>query len=257
MGKRMTYDTFCFFNELDLLELRLNILDQNVDFFVLAESTETFTGIPKPLYYQENKERFAKWNHKIIHVINPELETNDPFERAGFQKDNLREALKTHAQDKDIIYFGDLDEIWRPQILDATTVYNLKQFNYSYWLNYRSSEEWIGTIVGRWKTIKTNTLNYWRANHTHVLDNGGHHFTNIGGAEQIIKKIQAYDHANEVIPILSQFEGYGIQDRMDKGYDYLGRAVDYWGKPFEFHIEEENWPQYLKDNKEKYAHLCK
>ncbi len=65
----MKYDVFRFFNELDLLELRLNILDAHVDYFVLVEATKTFSGLDKPLYYQENKERFAKWNHKIIHHI--------------------------------------------------------------------------------------------------------------------------------------------------------------------------------------------
>lgn len=251
------FDCFSFFNELDLLELRLNILNPYVDYFVLAEAEETFTGKPKSLYYKENYERFAKWDHKILHLINENLDTGDPFTRAGYQKDRLREVLNVHAKDEDIVYFGDLDEIWKPQNVTDDKVYNLTQFNYSYWLNNRSSEEWVGTIVGKWGTIKTNTLNHWRATHTNVLPDGGWHFTNMGGEEQIIKKIEAYDHANEVIPRLSQFEGYGIKDRMEKGYDYLGRQFDYWGKPFEFHMEEENWPEYLKDNKEKYQHLCK
>lgn len=250
------YDCFTFFNELDLLELRLNILDSYVDYFVLAESRETFTGLPKPLFYEENKERFAKWNHKILHIINDNLETNDPFARAGYQKDNLRIFLEGRANDDDVVYFGDLDEIWKPKEVDDK-VYNLTQFNYSYWLNYRSSEEWIGTIVGRYQIIKTNTLNHWRATHTNILKDGGWHFTNMGGVEQIIKKLEAYDHANEVLPILAKYEGYGVKDRMEKGFDYLGRQFDYWGKPFEFHIDETDWPQYLKDNKQNYIHLCK
>lgn len=58
-----------FFNELDLLEIRLNILDPYVDYFVLVESPRTHSNKPKSLYYEENKERFSKWNHKIIHLI--------------------------------------------------------------------------------------------------------------------------------------------------------------------------------------------
>lgn len=252
----MIFDCFSLFNELDLLELRLNILDEHVDYFVLGESEETFSGHPKPLYYKENKERFAKWNHKIIHVINGKLDTTDLFARAAFQKDNLRLTLEGKANDEDIIFFGDLDEIWKPQEVDDK-VYNLTQYNYSYYLNNRSTEEWVGTIVGRWKTIKTDTFNHWRAVHTHVLPDGGWHFTNMGGVEQIIRKIEAYDHAEEVIPFLNKFEGYGIKERMDNGLDYLGRQLDYEGKPYSFHIEEDNWPEYLKENKEKYQHLCK
>ena len=54
----MIYDTFMFFNELELLELRLNELNGVVDKFVLVEATRTFTNKPKPLYYAENKQRF-------------------------------------------------------------------------------------------------------------------------------------------------------------------------------------------------------
>ena len=62
-------DAFPFFNELDLLEIRLNLLDPYVDCFILSEATKTFSGLDKPLYYNENKERFEKFNNKIIHNI--------------------------------------------------------------------------------------------------------------------------------------------------------------------------------------------
>ena len=247
----MVFDTFCFFNECDLLELRLNILDPYVDYFVLLESEETFSGHPKPTYYLDNQERFAKWHHKIIHGVTGKIEVENAFLRAAHQKDNLRKGL-AHASDEDIVYFGDLDEIWTPQEITDDKVYNLRQLNYSYYLNNRSSEEWIGTIVGKWKTVKTKNLNYWRANHTNILD-GGWHFSNIGGVEQIIKKIEAYDHQEYNLPIIKDH----LKQRMDLGVDYLGREKDYWGKPFEFKIDESQWPIYLKENKEKYIHLCK
>ena len=56
------FDSFIFFNELDLLEMRLNILNDVVDYFVLTESPWTVSGNSKPLYYQENKDRFEKLN---------------------------------------------------------------------------------------------------------------------------------------------------------------------------------------------------
>lgn len=65
----MVYDCFSFFNELDLLEIRLNTLDSIVDKFILVESTLTHTGNQKPLFYAENKSRFKKFNDKIIHII--------------------------------------------------------------------------------------------------------------------------------------------------------------------------------------------
>ena len=54
-------DSIIFFNELELLEMRLNILNDVVDTFVITESPFTVSGNEKPLYYLENKDRFGKF----------------------------------------------------------------------------------------------------------------------------------------------------------------------------------------------------
>ena len=264
----MTYDTFSFFNELDLLEIRLNILDPHVDFFVLAESNETFSGQPKPLYYQENKERFAKWNHKIIHIVVDDF-PNDPeisrmmddrpyvpkhlehFRRAFYQKESLRKGL-ADAEDDDIVYFGDLDEIWKPQEIDDKT-YKLQQLCYVYYVNNRSSEDWYGTVVTRYKNIKEGSINDLRAKPANFLPDGGWHFTNMGGPEAIRAKIEAYDHQEYNKESIKA----KIEKRMQNNEDYIGRNRDYKGVKFKFWIDESDLPQYLLENKEKYRHLFK
>jgi len=60
------YDTFLFFNELDLLEIRLTMLYPHVDYFVISECDYTFSGKQKPFYFDENKEKFSKFMDKII-----------------------------------------------------------------------------------------------------------------------------------------------------------------------------------------------
>lgn len=65
----MVYDCFTFFNELDLLEIRLNTLDSVVDRFVLVEANKTFSNMEKPLYFKENEGRFEKFKDKIIHIV--------------------------------------------------------------------------------------------------------------------------------------------------------------------------------------------
>ncbi len=77
----MVYDCFQFFNELDILKIRLNVLAPIVDRFVISEATETFSGLKKPLYYEENKHLFAEFADKIIHVV-----VDDTPERDTFQK---------------------------------------------------------------------------------------------------------------------------------------------------------------------------
>ena len=65
----MIYDVFNFFNELELLEVRLHELDDFADRFVLVESTTTFQGNPKELVYEKNKGMFERWHNRIIHVV--------------------------------------------------------------------------------------------------------------------------------------------------------------------------------------------
>ena len=242
----MIYDLFMFNGELDILEIRLNILDEHVDAFVLAESRQTFSGKPKPLYYEENKERFANWNDKIIYHIIPEKEIADSFEMAAYQKDSIREAIKDCGPE-DLIYYGDVDEIWTPQEKEG----KLRQLCYSYYLNNRSSEDWQGTNVCRYKNLYD--LNKWRANHDVILENGGWHLTNMGGYDELVRKIESYDHQEVNIPWVKD----GLKARMEANVDFLGRSHDWQHNPFEFWSDDSELPQYILDNKDKYKHLWK
>ena len=242
----MTYDCFMFAGEYDTLEIRLNILNEFVDFFVLCESTQTFSGKPKPLYYQENIKRYKKWSHKILYIQPPEIDEPDSFKMAAYQKDYIRNALKNCELD-DIIYYGDADEIWKPQIKEG----KLRQLNYSYYLNNRSSEVWEGTNMCKYKNLYN--LNEWRANHDMILEDGGWHFTNIGGFEMLIKKLESYDHQECNIPWVKD----GLKARMDANIDYLGRTADWQGKPFTLWVDKSELPLYLLENKEKWKHLFK
>lgn len=248
----MTYDCFTFFNELDLLEIRLNILDPHVDFFVLGESEETFSGNAKSLYYRDNIDRFQRWKNKIIHVINPKFDTTDSFARAFHQKENLINYLDK-INDDDLVYFGDLDEIWKPQQVTDNRIFKLKQLNYCYYLNNRSSEQWIGTIVGKWSSIRQKGFNYNRAHPENFIEDGGWHFTCMGGADQIRKKLESYDHQEYNLDWIKN----SIEERMDRGLDFLARPNDWQGKPFSFWIEEEKLPKYLVDNRGRYENLFK
>jgi len=238
----MIWDLTQMNDELDMLEIRLNILDPYVDVFVIGESTQTFSGKPKPLNF--DKERFAKWEDKIIYLEIPPQEGKDSFEIAGLQKDYLRNAIKDCKPD-DVIYYGDVDEIWKPQEKEG----KLRQLAYSYYLNNRSSEDWQGTNMFLYKNIRN--LNDIRADHSVVLENGGWHLTNMGGAEQILKKLDSYDHQEANIPWVRE----NIQYRIDQGQDFLGRANDWKGKPFKMWKESKDLPEYILKNKKQWKHL--
>lgn len=114
----MVFDTFTFNGEYDMLEIRFNILNEHVDKFVICESQQTFSGLWKPLYWAERNERFEEWEKKVIYrIVNPKNFPN-AFERAAYQKDNIRKALEDFgAKPNDIIIYGDIDEIPNPEVL--------------------------------------------------------------------------------------------------------------------------------------------
>lgn len=244
------YDCFMYNGEEDILEIRLNILEPYVDYFVLCESTETFSGKDKPLYFKQNAEKFSKWKDKIMHlIVTCKDQFENAFERAAWQKDSIREWLDDmKLNDEDIVYYGDVDEIWKPQEV-GEKVYKLRQKCYSYYLNMRSSEDWQGTNVCKYKNLYD--LNELRANHDVVLEDGGWHFTNMGGVEQLTKKLESYDHQEyNTSDIKSR-----LAERIENGEDYVGRKVDWKGNPFHMWIEESQLPDYLIKNKDKWIKL--
>ena len=146
----MVYDCFQFFNELDILKLRLHIMNPVVDRFVISEATETFSGNPKPLYYEENKEMFAEFADKIIHVVVDDTPPGYTHDRDTFQKNAVGRGLKD-CTDEDIIIFSDLDEIPNPekikeilQNFDSTKIYHFAQRLFYCYLNM---EEVSGNLL--------------------------------------------------------------------------------------------------------------
>lgn len=265
----MVIDIFSFNGELDVLEIRLNVLYDFVDQFIICESDETFTGLKKPLYYEENKERYLKWWPKIRSF---RMASGDPilareaskspgvpplhwWVREFTQKESMRYAL-THLYDEDTVFIGDVDEIWNPlHIPFPGERWKLEQTVHSYFLNNRSSEWWEGTSVMPYRDIKLDTLDNLRAHDTHrkymqapTFKNKGWHFTNMYGndAEKIKEKLNSYSHQEFNEPFFT-----------DKISDQIKTNKDFIGRPFTFTIDEEGLPPYVLANKTKYAHLWK
>jgi hypothetical protein len=115
--RKMIYDCFTFFNELELLELRLHELSGVVDKFVLVEATRTHSNQPKALVYQENRARFQEFHDKIIHVVVDDMpNAKNAWALENFQRECIARGLVSCRPD-DLVLVSDLDEIPR-----ATTV---------------------------------------------------------------------------------------------------------------------------------------
>src|SRR4029077_14566537 len=114
------WDCFMFGGELDLLEHRLIELADVVDYFVLCESARTHSGREKPLYYLDNRERFARWENQIVHVVAdlPEHAT-DAWRHEELQRRSIRDVLRERVSPDDAIVMGDLDEFIDADVLRA------------------------------------------------------------------------------------------------------------------------------------------
>lgn len=274
--KIKVFDVFIFFNELELLELRLNILDQYVDYFVIIESNKTFTGIEKPLFFQENKIMFEKWKDKIIYYTVYDMPNsnsdkncdqeilnmaNNSYQvpkdqihwlREFYQKEMMKKPLSNKANDEDFCFISDIDEIWNPEsIIDYSknNIFKFKQSVYTYFINNRSSEHWYGTFATKYKNIKNNSitdLDSISLTSYVYIKNGGWHFTNMGGVDKIKQKINSYGHQEfNNQEILSQ-----IENKIKENKDFVGRKFKFW-------TDESDLPKYLIENKDKYKNLFK
>jgi len=249
-NKPQVYDAFLFFNELDLLEIRLNELNDTVDKFVLVESDTTFTGKPKPYYYNENKERYKEFHDKIIHVmVTNSPNTGSPWDAEAYQRDSIYRGLQ-NCRPNDIVLISDVDEI--PN-LDAIQSYNpingvslLQQRTSFYYMNCVSNLLWWNAKIGSWRDVSKETASQIRSNNNRpVIEEGGWHFTGLGGVEAILKKLDAFSHIeyntnhfrNKELLEIKIKNGWDI-------YDRIGAIATYWDI-------NDIFPKYIIDNKEK------
>ena len=106
----MIFDGFTFFNETEVLKLRLTELWDVVDRFILVEAPYTHTGNKKPLYYGDNLETFQPFSSKIIHVVVDDLpRDSNPWVPENFQREAIRRGL-SEASSEDWVMVSDVDD---------------------------------------------------------------------------------------------------------------------------------------------------
>lgn len=203
----LVIDAFLFYNELELLTYRFNVLNDHVDYFVLIESTHTFNGVEKPLIFKENKALFSQFLNKIIHVVisdSPHPFTvsdgrqweNETFQREVGIKRGL--AKVPGCQDSDFVICSDLDEIINPVVIQ-----NLRDGRISSETNTLEMDMYyynLNTYMGKWTapaflTVRHAQMNSHRFQPTEqIISNGGWHLSYFGDAEFIRNKINHFSH---------------------------------------------------------------
>lgn len=250
----MVIDAITFNGESDLFDLRYNVLKEYVDEFIVIEFDTTFSGATKEpsfpydeypdVTYCFNTEKiWSKYNE--LAALSPQTQGAMHWKTEFAQKESIKDCL-THLNDKDIVFIGDVDEMWSPSALKHRQLpLKLKLGVYTYYLNNRSTEEFWGTLMATYGQIKGQTLNHLRQNAPKSKHLNGWHFTSM--KDKLHKKLtDSYTHDSYATPEVLNNLAYNIEHNKD----FLGRN-------FEYTLDETGWPTYLKENREKYKHLLK
>ena len=248
------FDAILFYNEFDLLELRIKTLWDVVDYFVVVEAPWTFSGKPKPLYFKEFHYGFAKYLPKIRHVqLSGQMNVQIPWQREWASRNAMIEGL-AEAEPDDWIFQSDTDEIWRPEKRDESPndqIVTYEQSHNFYNLNTTRVPEhkWLGTRRCRMKDWPGGQK--LRDSVGRRIPNGGWHFSYLGDEYQASSKLQAFSHTEYSGPEYS--DPAKIREHMDAGTDlitplqafYVPVPVDdTFPKPV---LEEpEKWRKYIK-----------
>ena len=200
----LVWDAVLFHDELEMLDLRLEILDEVVDRFVVVESTVTFSGRAKPLHFDDHRERFGRWAERIVHVVvadTPEV-GGDRWARERFQRDALGRGLGG-CSGSDVVLVSDVDEIPHPDRVADRRLGRYAQVETQYFLDCVQDEERQHGTVARW-WFEVAALGPQRVRDERfslpVVPDGGWHFSSVMPPERIATKLRSYAHAEYDTP---------------------------------------------------------
>jgi beta-1,4-mannosyl-glycoprotein beta-1,4-N-acetylglucosaminyltransferase len=205
------YDCFMFSHELDILNLRLHELYDYVDYFVIVESNETHSGLPKPLYFRENQHLFEKFSDKIINVAiegfpNPTKDQNQNWFRENFQRNQILTVLQSlDLKDDDCIMLSDVDEIPdRNSVMNVrhhsrrSQVITFRQRWFTWNFELEDAQEWPGTQIMFWSDFKQTTPQKIRDGRYNIgvvsEEIRGWHLSWFGDNNTINEKLRSFAH---------------------------------------------------------------
>ena len=258
------YDCFQYFDEDHIVDLRLNILDKYVDYFIISESTKTHQGKEKKINFNINN--FPKFKNKIRFII-AEYNKNINFDNhtggespiEQHQRNSLIKGIEG-ANPEDLIILSDSDEI--PDLTKIREIEKNKRYiafsqsMYMYKLNLQNLDEsnWIGSKITKKKNITTmqnlrdlkfKNYPFWRLDKRNLqIIKGGWHFSYLQNSQQILKKVRSFSHGEFNNKELNKEL---IEKKILKNEDIFGRGFTL--KKVKI---DNTYPEYILKNKNKY-----
>ena len=258
------FDCFSYWDEDLLLDLRLNVLNDYVDYFVIVEWNKTWQNNPKNLKFELSN--FNKFKDKIIYIPVEDLPDGDnPYERENYQRNAISRGL-INANDDDKVIISDLDEIPNPskiKLFKKDMRYAVfKQMHFYYKINLQSQVKpfWYGSRIclkkflksPQWlRDLKFKKRPFWRIDKfrlNNIIDNGGWHFCNLKSPEELLYKYKNLCETNDPYHFKEKIDKKHlsveeIKKKIDSGKDIIGREDN-----FKKVSIDNTYPNYLINN---------
>ncbi|KAH6680471.1 family 17 glycosyltransferase [Halenospora varia] len=262
---RKIYDLVMINTELEWLEIRMGQMVDQVDYFVILESDKTFTNQEKPLYVQENMERFKKYRHKmIVRTLDlEELGEEGTWAKERFSRNAMYEQVipdLTGAQQAfqgDVILVSDVDEIPRPDALkalrncDFPKEVTMHTKMYYYGFQWQQRTDWghpQATFFDGEKTILPDALRGTQ-NAAHLYNAGWHCSYCFPTVHEMVTKIKSFSHTEMDREEFT--DRNKIVERVRNGRDMFDRDNEHYDR-----VEENlDVPDFMKRNPERYKYM--
>ncbi|MDB4070225.1 hypothetical protein N9518_03990 [Candidatus Pelagibacter sp.] len=262
------YDCFSYWDEDLLLDLRLSILNDYVDYFVIVEGNKTWQNNPKKLQF--DIEKFKNFKDKIIYIpVNDMPGGKNPWIRENFQRNCIERGL-INAKQEDWIIISDLDEIPNLRMLHhfkkemRYAVFKQNQYYYKLNLQAEKNPYWYGSRIcvkkylksPQWlRNLKFKKRPFWRIDKfrlNHILLEGGWHFCNLKTAENLLYKYQNLCETNDPYIFkekidIKKLNLKNIEEKILTGKDIIDRDEVYKVKEL-----DRTFPEKILINKKKF-----
>ena len=256
-GPPRTFDIFPYNGEIEVLKIKLHEMSPWVDQFVIFEANQTYTGLPKPIFLPDQSAEIAEFLPKIIHIVtsNPPAHATSAWAREYHQRDDSVRALQGLCAPDDLVLLTDTDEIVDRRCLEGFEgeFAVLKKSQHRYFFNYRRAyAPWplSGNLIAmRARHLRDFSYSVARTLlpaqlAPNRLERAGWHFSSIGDATAIVRKLASYSHEENV-----------RADGRDRLTGLLARIRAGQLEPDWERCELDELPAYIRENRERLADL--
>ena len=262
--KSKIFDCVTFFDNNYMFDIRYNILNKYVDYFIICESIFDHRGNPKSKNFVLKSE-YDKTKVKYFLLDKPFPKNNSIWSNQAIQREFLLSNIN-FANPEDYIFFSDPDEIPNPEVLKNFKlekkygIFLQKCFNYKFNLFNEHESPWEGSRVCKKKDlksidfmrqkVKSKNLKYSflridKEKSIEIFKNAGWHFNNILSPEEISLKLKTFAHSEFAD---EKFSSVNIIEKK------INNQIDLFERNHKYQKVEidETFPKYIRNNIKKF-----